>query len=86
MNRIDAAAFLATAVSVPLVNAVLAVATGYSLYVLRAISVRRGRLATREHRRRDHVGDLAVRPPKNQPFAGHTCTTIATQQGGQSPC
>jgi len=35
MSRVDAAAFLATAASVLLVNAVLAVAIGCSLYVLR---------------------------------------------------
>lgn len=37
MSRVDAAAFLATAASVLLVNAVLAVAVGCSLYALRAL-------------------------------------------------
>jgi len=37
MSRVDAAAFLATAASVLLVNAVLAVAIGCSLYVLRYV-------------------------------------------------
>lgn len=37
MKRVDAAAFLATAASVLLVNAVLAVAIGCSLYVFRAV-------------------------------------------------
>jgi len=37
MSRVDAAAFLATAISVLVVNAVLAVAIGCSLYVLRAL-------------------------------------------------
>jgi SulP family sulfate permease len=40
MSRVDAAAFLATAMSVLLVNAVLAVAIGCSLYVLRFVWVR----------------------------------------------
>jgi len=40
MSRVDAAAFLATALSVLLVNAVLAVAIGCSLYGLRAIYVK----------------------------------------------
>jgi len=40
MSRVDAAAFLATAGAVMAVNAVLAVAIGCSLYVLRAIWVR----------------------------------------------
>src|SRR6185369_10668085 len=40
MSRVDAAAFLATAVSVLAVNAVLAVAIGCSLYGLRAIYVK----------------------------------------------
>ena len=41
MSRVDAAAFLATAVAVLAVNAVLAVAIGCSLYVVRALWVRR---------------------------------------------
>jgi SulP family sulfate permease len=40
MSRVDAAAFLATAIAVLAVNAVMAVAVGCSLYVLRAIWVR----------------------------------------------
>jgi SulP family sulfate permease len=36
MSRVDAAAFLATAVSVLAVNAVLAVAIGCSIYALKA--------------------------------------------------
>ena len=40
MSRVDAAAFLATAIAVLAVNAVLAVAIGCSLYVARAIWVR----------------------------------------------
>jgi len=40
MSRIDAAAFLATAVSVMMVNAVLAVAIGSSLYLLKAAYTR----------------------------------------------
>ena len=40
MSRVDAAAFLATAGSVLAVNAVLAVAVGCSLYLLRAVWVR----------------------------------------------
>ena len=40
MGRVDAAAFLATALAVLAVNAVLAVAIGCSLYVLRAIWLR----------------------------------------------
>ncbi len=40
MSRVDAAAFLATAVAVLAVNAVLAVAIGCSLYLLRAIWLR----------------------------------------------
>ena len=40
MSRVDAAAFLATAASVLLVNAVLAVAIGCSLYVLRYVWVK----------------------------------------------
>jgi sulfate permease, SulP family len=40
MSRVDAAAFLATAIAVLAVNAVLAVAIGCSLYVLRAIWLR----------------------------------------------
>ena len=40
MSRVHAAAFLATALSVLAVNAVLAVAIGCSLYLLRSIYVR----------------------------------------------
>ena len=40
MSRVDAAAFLATAFSVLAVNAVLAVAIGCSIYVLKFIYVR----------------------------------------------
>jgi SulP family sulfate permease len=40
MSRVDAAAFLATAIAVLAVNAVLAVAIGCSLYALRALWVR----------------------------------------------
>ena len=40
MSRVDAAAFLATAVAVLAVNAVLAVAIGCSLYVVRALVVK----------------------------------------------
>ena len=40
MNRTDAAAFLATAVSVLAVNAVLAVAIGCSVYGLKYVYVR----------------------------------------------
>jgi SulP family sulfate permease len=43
MARVDAAAFLATAVSVLTVNAVLAVAIGCSLYALHAVWVRYAR-------------------------------------------
>jgi SulP family sulfate permease len=49
MNRVDAAAFLLTAVAVLALNAVLAVAVGCSLYVLRAAWAKMtsaGRLAT----------------------------------------
>jgi SulP family sulfate permease len=40
MSRVDAAAFLVTAIAVLAVNAVLAVAIGCSLYVLRALIAR----------------------------------------------
>jgi SulP family sulfate permease len=40
MSRVDAAAFLATAVAVLAVNAVLAVAIGCSLYVARAVWIK----------------------------------------------
>ena len=40
MSRVDAAAFLATAVAVLAVNAVLAVAIGCSLYVVRALALK----------------------------------------------
>jgi sulfate permease, SulP family len=43
MSRVDAAAFLATAIAVLAVNAVLAVAIGCSLYVVRAVWVRLAR-------------------------------------------
>jgi sulfate permease, SulP family len=45
MSRVDAAAFLVTAVAVLAVNAVLAVAIGCSLYVLRAAWVKLARPA-----------------------------------------
>jgi SulP family sulfate permease len=44
MSRTDAAAFLATAISVLLVNAVVAVAIGCSIYLLKAIWVRNGNI------------------------------------------
>src|SRR5689334_1969813 len=44
MSRTDAAAFLATAISVLLVNAVAAVAIGCSIYLLKAIWVRNGNI------------------------------------------
>ena len=47
MSRADAVAFLATAVAVPAVNAVLAVAIGCSIYALRAIWVRWARSGPR---------------------------------------
>ena len=47
MSRVDAAAFLATAISVLAVNAVLAVAIGCSLYGLRAIYLKWVRPAER---------------------------------------
>ena len=47
MSRVDAAAFLVTAIGVLAVNAVLAVAIGCSLYVVRAAYVRWMRPASR---------------------------------------
>ena len=48
MSRVDAAAFLATAVAVLAVNAVLAVAIGCSLYLVRWVILRAGAARTRQ--------------------------------------
>ncbi len=40
MRRVDAAAFLSTAIAVLLVNSILAVAIGCSFYLLRFVAIR----------------------------------------------
>jgi len=62
MRRVDAAAFLSTAVAVLVVNAVLAVALGCSLYVARYLYLRFVRLVPAEDRdglRDDGLKDMA---------------------------